>query len=107
MNSPAYQSYQELKSGDLVLAAGTYACFDDDQESKTFTVIFAGLVDKQNMYVSTHDFTSGVSKIGGIFEGPLDPFSGAAALFGTLHTSYDYKDDPSHETDAFEWGLLY
>jgi hypothetical protein len=53
--------------------------------------------------VTTQDFTSGVSKVGGIFSGELTSFSNADNLFGTLYTMYDNKGNPSHQTDAFEW----
>jgi hypothetical protein len=103
-SSPAYQSYQELlQSEDSTLSVGTYACFDDDPQSKTFMVIGAFLFDKQTMQVTTHDFISGVSRLGGMFGGPLGQFSSNSGLFATLHTSYDDKDDPSHQTDVFEW----
>jgi hypothetical protein len=104
MNSPAYQSYLELlKSGDTAFRVSTYACFDDDPTSKTFMVIDATLLDKRSMSVTTQDFTSGVSKVGGIFSGELTSFSNADNLFGTLYTMYDNKGNPSHQTDAFEW----
>ena len=104
INSPAYQSYRELlKSEDLAFKVSTYTCFDDDQQSKTFMVINAHLLNKQTMEVLTQNFTNGVSKMGGIFEGRLTSFSGDNGLFATLHTQYDNKTNPSHEADVFEW----
>ena len=104
MNTPAYQSYLELlKSGDTAFRVSTYACFDDDPKSKTFMVIDATLLDKRSMSVTTQNFTSGVSNVGGIFSGELTSFSNADNLFGTLHTMYDNKGNPSHQTDVFEW----
>lgn len=105
-SSPAYQSYQELlKSGDAAFISSTYACFDEDQQSKTFKVISAMLWDKQKMTVTTQDLTDGVSGSAvSIFDGPLSPISGNHGLFATLHSSYHNKSNPSHETDTFEWG---
>lgn len=104
-NSPAYQSYLELlKSGDTAFRVSTYACFDDDPQSKTFMVMNASLLDdKRTMTVITQKFTSGVSDVGGIFTGQLTAFSGGNGLFGTLHTMYDNKGNPSHQTDILEW----
>ncbi len=105
MNSPAYQSYQELlHSEDRTIYTSLYACFDDDPQNKTFMVIDADLLDKQTMEVTTGDFTSGIFKgFGESFQGPLDPLSSNSGLFATLHTTYDFKDLPSRQTDAFEW----
>jgi V8-like Glu-specific endopeptidase len=103
MNSPAYHYYLELlKSPDMTAKVGTYACFDDNQQSKAFKVIFATLLDKENMTVITSNFVSGVAEDpNGIFSGTVEPFAGG--IMGTLATMFDVKNMPSHETDAFEW----
>jgi hypothetical protein len=103
-NSPAYQYYQELlKSGDLTFKVSTYACFDDDPQSKHFMVINATLLNKHSMDVMTQDFYEGVSQGVDVFGGPLDPLSGGQGIFATLNTRIDNKDNPSHQTDVFEW----
>ena len=39
-----------------------------------------------------------------MYEGPLESYSGDHGLYATLHTMFDTKYMPGHETDAFEWG---
>ena len=105
-NSPAYQTYQELlMSRDIALTGSTYACFSDDPQDKTFMIIRANFIpDKQHMMVLTQKFTSGVSdKSPAIFQGPLGPLSSDQGLFASLPSAYNFKDDPSHQTDVFEW----
>ena len=64
MNSPAYQYYRELlKSGDVSFRVSTYACFDDDQQSKNFMVIYGSMVNKQKMMVTIQNYKSGVSEV--------------------------------------------
>lgn len=104
-NSPAYQSYRELlQSEDSTIYSSLYACFDDDRKSNTFMVISAGfLLDKKDLNVTTGHFTNGVFELDGLFGGHLSPFSGVMGLYATLQTIIDYKDNPSHQTDVFEW----
>jgi S1-C subfamily serine protease len=107
MNSPAYQSYQELlQSEDLTIYASLYACFDDNQKSNTFMVISPlFLADKERLNVTIEYFRNGVSQPNDleVFEGPVEPFSSDTGVSATLHTSFDYKDNPGHQKDVFEW----
>jgi len=107
MNSTAYQSYQGLlQSEDPRLYSSLYACFDDNQKSNKFMVISANLsLDKKDLVVITSTFKNGVSDQSSLnfFEGPVEPFSSSAGVFATLHTMQDNKDNPSHQTDVFEW----
>jgi hypothetical protein len=60
------------------------------------------MMDKENMSVITSRFVNGVSDgPDAIFSGSVKPFAGG--LFGTLHTLFNTKGMPSHETDSFEW----
>jgi len=106
VNSPAYRYYQELlKNEDSIISGSTYACFEDDPQSKTFMVIWASIMNKRTMNVITYTNTNGVSDEDGAldFEGQLMP-SIDGSLFATLHTTIAYKIDLGHDTDTFEWG---
>lgn len=103
-DSPAHRFYLELlKNGDPNITHSLYACFDDDpQHGGIFTSITVDVVDKESMTVITSRFVNGVSDgPDGIFSGSVKLFAGG--LFGTLHTLFNTKGMPSHETDYFEW----
>lgn len=102
-NSPALLAYQELlKAGDLGVKTGTYACFPDDAQATTFSVISATPM-KGEMMVTVSSFKDGVSDNHPlIFQGKLSSLSSPRMIFADLPTMIS-KPAPSHETDTFSW----
>jgi hypothetical protein len=105
-NSPAVQAYQELlKAGDVGVKTGVYACFPDDAQATTFTVItvISATPNKDRLYVGVSLFKDGVSdKNPLLFEGKVSPLSSSHMLFAELPTMIS-NPMPSHETDTFSW----
>jgi hypothetical protein len=105
INSPQFKYYEALLLEDknIALIKGTYACFDDDPQSKLFRVISAHAED-QKLFVAVIYFQNGVqsSQMPQAYLGDLDWNSSVMRLLrpGTWSTA---ADQAIHGTDHLDW----